>query len=113
MLCTLSGRSFNIIIVLIIILNILSSVILFNVLEWQACESRCSQQMRHSGEHTVLSRYILALLSMELERYTRLYLQPHRCQYSQQYENKIYTCQRCQVHWNLFITNPNLLLDLI
>ena len=70
-------------------------------MSWQACESRCSHQMRHSGEHTVLSRYILTLLSMELERYARflwLYLQPYRCQYSQQYENKIYTCQRCQVH---------------
>ena len=70
-------------------------------MSWQACESRCSQQMRHSGEHTVLSRYILTLLSMELERYARflwLYWQHYRCQYSQQYENKIYTCQRCQVH---------------
>ena len=72
-------------------------------MSWQACESRCSQQMRHSGEHTVLSRYILTLLSMEIERYARflwLYLQHYRCQYSQQYENKIYTCQRCQVHWS-------------
>jgi len=50
----------------------------------QACESRCSQQMRHSGEHTVLSR----------------------CQYSQQYENKIYTCQRCQENGRRCVVVP-------
>ena len=44
----------------------------------QSCESRCGKQMRHTGEHTSASG--------------------KRCIFSVQYENKIYTCQKCQVN---------------
>merc|ERR1719323_2647728 len=50
----------------------------------QACEARCSLQMRHTGEHSVSSR----------------------CQYSQRYENKIYTCQRCQENGRRCVVVP-------
>jgi len=42
----------------------------------QSCESRCGKQMKHPGDHS----------STEVKK----------CIYSAQYENKIYTCQRCQ-----------------
>ena len=42
----------------------------------QSCEARCSLQMKHTGEHCPVGK---------------------KCIYSAQYENKIYTCRRCQV----------------
>lgn len=51
----------------------------------QACEVRCSQQMKHNGEHMVAKG---------------------RCQYSQQYENKVYTCQKCQVNGRRCVVVP-------
>jgi len=50
----------------------------------QACDSRCSLQMSHQGEHGVSTR----------------------CIYSQQYENKIYTCQRCQENGRRCVVVP-------
>lgn len=51
----------------------------------KSCESRCSLQMKHSGDHTPAGR---------------------KCIYSAQFENKIYTCQRCQENGRRCIVVP-------
>jgi len=52
----------------------------------QSCESRCGKQMRHTGEHTSASG--------------------KRCIFSVQYENKIYTCQKCQENGRKCVVVP-------
>lgn len=52
----------------------------------QSCESRCGKQMTHTGEHTASSG--------------------KKCIFSMQYENKIYTCLRCQENGRKCIVVP-------
>jgi len=52
----------------------------------QSCESRCGKQMKHQGEHTAVGG--------------------GKCIYSTQYENKIYTCQKCQENGRKCIVVP-------
>jgi len=52
----------------------------------QSCESRCGKQMKHTGEHTSGSG--------------------KKCLFSVQYENKIYTCQRCQENGRKCVVVP-------
>ena len=47
------------------------------VSKFQSCELRCSLQMKHQGEHSISPA-------------------GKKCIYSAQFENKIYTCRRCQ-----------------
>jgi len=52
----------------------------------QSCEARCGKQMRHSGEHSAPPG--------------------KKCIFSTQYENKIYTCQKCQENGRKCVVVP-------
>jgi len=52
----------------------------------QSCEVRCGKQMNHSGEHTAPVG--------------------KKCIFSVQYENKIYTCQKCQENGRKCVVVP-------